>query len=87
MFMKVLGVGGLGACAAAISAIPALAAFSYPLGHETTSSGGNFLVAGKLSRFKPGEPVLVDLFADRVDAWSRMVNVKVGFGVGDQRRR
>jgi Rieske Fe-S protein len=77
-FLKVLGIGGLGACAAGMSVGPALIAFGYPLSHETTSGGDKFIVAGKLSRFKPGEPVRVDLIGDKTDGWNRMTNVKIG---------
>ena len=57
---------------------PAMQMIAYPLGTKTTSGSDEFIPAGKPSMFGTDEPVKVDLYADRVDAWNRVVNVKVG---------
>lgn len=74
------GVGLLGAGLAATAVGPALGLFAHPLRVETTSASDSFLPAGKLDVFANAgeEPVKVDLYADRVDAWNRVVEVKVG---------
>lgn len=77
-FLKVIGMGGLGAGLAVVVAGPGAALVAYPLAHQTISGGTGFLVAGKLDQFKPGKPVKVDLFADKRDAWNRAVQIKVG---------
>lgn len=76
-FMKV-AIGALGAAGAATVAIPGAVYFLYPLANETTSGSDAFLPAGKPGTFPEGKPVKVDLFADRVDAWNRVVQAKVG---------
>ena len=76
-FLKV-GIHGLGAGVAAITAVPAVAFLTYPLGHATVSGSDAFIPAGRADTFKPREPVKVDLYADRVDAWNRVLQVKVG---------
>ena len=56
-----------------------VAVFSaYPLDHDTTSGSKEFLPAGDVSAFEGEAPVRVDLFADKVDAWNRVIRVKVG---------
>ena len=78
-FLKVLGISGVGAGVGAGAAIPVAAAVAHPFKHETTSGGDVLIEVGNKERFKEGEPpVKVDLFADRVDAWNRIQNVKVG---------
>jgi menaquinol-cytochrome c reductase iron-sulfur subunit len=77
-FLKVVGIGGLGAGLATAVGAPAVAYVAHPLAHETVTGGDEFLPAGALTDFKPGTPVKVDLFADRRDAWNRLVGVKVG---------
>lgn len=75
-FMRV-GIGVLGTGLAGVVAVPALRFAAFPLGTEVTSKLDAFLPAGKASSF--GEtPTKVDVFADRVDAWSRTEQVKVG---------
>jgi menaquinol-cytochrome c reductase iron-sulfur subunit len=71
------GIGVMGAGVGAIVAAPALPYVLYPLFEETTQGAGGFIPAGKPSQFS-GTPVKVDLFSDRVDAWSRVENVKIG---------
>jgi menaquinol-cytochrome c reductase iron-sulfur subunit len=78
VFLKVIGIGGLGAGLAAIAGAPAIPYVAYPLLHETVSSAAGFLPIGKASEFVPGKPVKVDVFADKRDAWNRVVQVKVG---------
>jgi len=69
----VLGAGIVGAVLG-----PGIASLVYPLNHETISRADAFLPAGKLDRFKSGEPFKVDLVADRRDAWNRMNGVVIG---------
>jgi len=77
-FLK-LGVGGLGAGLAAIVIAPGLRAILWPLQDDVkVSSGGDeFVVVGRRAAFGP-KPVKVDIYADRVDAWSRTKDVKIG---------
>ena len=78
-FLKVLGISGVGAGIGAGASIPVAAAVAYPFKHETTSGGNVLIDVGNKDQFKEGAPpVKVDLFADRVDAWNRVLNVKVG---------
>ena len=77
LFLK-LGVHGLGAGVAAVTAGPALAYLAYPLSHDPTSGSGGFIPAGRLERFKDGVPVKVDLLANKTDAWNRIEQVKIG---------
>lgn len=77
LFLK-LGVHGLGAGVAAVTAAPAVAYLAYPLSHDPTSGSSGFIPAGRLERFKDGEPVKVDLLADKRDAWNRIEQVKIG---------
>lgn len=77
LFLK-LGVHGLGAGVAAVTAGPAVAYLAYPLTTSTTQGADSYLKVGRASRFKDGEPVKVDLIADKKDAWNRITNVKVG---------
>jgi len=78
-FLKVLGIGGLGAGAAGTALVPALRATTYPLQNETTSESVAFVPVGKAERFKDGAPPLkVDVVADQQDAWNRVEQVKIG---------
>jgi Rieske Fe-S protein len=77
LFLK-LGVHGLGAGVAAVTAGPAIAYLAFPLSHDPTTGGTGFIVAGRAERFKENEPVKVDLIADKMDAWNRIEQVKVG---------
>ena len=77
LFLK-LGIHGLGAGVAAVTAGPAIAYLAFPLAHDPTSGGHGFVPAGRVERFKEGEPVKVDLIADKTDAWNRVEQVKVG---------
>jgi nitrite reductase/ring-hydroxylating ferredoxin subunit len=76
--LKTLGIGGIGVCLAAVGAVPAIAVVAFPLNHATISGGGGFVTIGKAERFKQGQPVKVDIFADKRDAWNRIVQEKVG---------
>lgn len=73
-----LGVHGLGAGVAAVTAGPAIAYLAFPLSHDTTTGAQGFIPAGRLERFKEGQPVKVDLLSDKTDAWNRVEQVKVG---------
>lgn len=74
--MKV-GVGVVGAGLAGVVAVPALRAILWPLDAEITSGGEDFVVVGDRSMFGK-DPVKVDIYADRTDAWNRTKNVKIG---------
>jgi menaquinol-cytochrome c reductase iron-sulfur subunit len=77
-FLKIAGLGGLNAGLGLVVAAPAVGCLLYPLGHTTVSGGGEYLPAGKLAGLKEGEPVKVELYSDKRDAWNRVVDVKVG---------
>src|ERR1044071_5000250 len=77
-FLKTVGVGGLSVGLGAVVAAPAVAYLGYPLGHTTVSGSEGFVKIGKLDAFKPGQPTKVDVFADKRDAWNRIIKVKVG---------
>lgn len=75
----VTGVGFVGTAVAGVTLAPAAKLLAYPLADDAaTNSGSDVLIdAGKASQF--GEaPIKVDLYADKVDAWNRQINVKVG---------
>jgi menaquinol-cytochrome c reductase iron-sulfur subunit len=76
--LKTIGVGGMGLGLGAVIAAPALAYVAYPLGNVTVSGSEGFIKVGKSGQFKAGHPVKVDVFADKKDAWNRVVDVKVG---------
>ncbi|HLT36698.1 MAG TPA: ubiquinol-cytochrome c reductase iron-sulfur subunit [Enhygromyxa sp.] len=77
-FLKV-GVGALGAGLAAVVVAPALRYALWPLaeGVEVTSGGEEFVVVGDRGQFGK-QPIKVDIYADRIDAWNRVENVKIG---------
>jgi Rieske Fe-S protein len=77
-FLKTIGLGGLSVGLGAVVAAPAVAYVAYPLGHATVSGADGFVKVGKLDSFKPGQPTKVDVFADKRDAWNRIVKMKVG---------
>jgi menaquinol-cytochrome c reductase iron-sulfur subunit len=77
LFLK-LGVHGLGAGVAAVTAGPAIAYLAFPLSHDTTTGAQGYIPVGRLERFKEGAPVKVDLLSDKTDAWNRVEQVKVG---------
>jgi len=77
-FLKTIGVGGLGLGLAAVAGAPAVAFVGYPLTHVTVTGATGLIQIGKASTFKAGQPVKVDVFADKRDAWNRIVKVKVG---------
>ena len=67
---------GVGLAASVLG--PAAVFLGHPLGHATTSGSDDYLPAGKPAQFAGDAPVKVDLFADKVDAWNRVIRVKVG---------
>jgi Rieske Fe-S protein len=77
-FLKTLGVGGLGIGLGSVVAVPAAAYMAYPLSHPTVSGGDAPVPVGKSADFPDGTPVKVDVFADRRDAWNRVLQVKIG---------
>ncbi len=72
-----VGFGAVGVGLAAAALGPAAAMLAHPLGHATTSGTDAFIPVGGRTTFGV-DPVKVDIFADRVDAWNRVVQVKVG---------
>ncbi|MBC8068289.1 MAG: Rieske 2Fe-2S domain-containing protein [Deltaproteobacteria bacterium] len=70
------GLLGIGAAATVLG--PVALFLGHPLEHDTTSSSDAYLPVGPPSLFVGPAPVKVDLFADKVDAWNRVVKVKVG---------
>lgn len=72
------GAGALGACVAGITAAPAISFVTHPLRTPTTSGSDAFLPVGKLAQFEGSVPVKVDMYADKIDAWNRVVDVKIG---------
>lgn len=77
-FLKIAGLGGLNAGLGLVVAAPAVGCVLYPLTHTTVSGGGEYLPAGKVAALKEGEPVKLELYANKRDAWNRVVDVKVG---------
>ncbi len=75
-FLKA-GVGVIGAGLAGVVVAPALQAILWPLSADITSGGEDFVIVGDRSQFGK-EPVKVDIYADRTDAWNRTRNVKIG---------
>jgi len=76
-FLK-LGMGVFGVGMAATVLGPAAALVAYPLGHETTSGTDSFLPVGRPTMFKGDDPMKIDLYSDKLDAWNRVIQVKVG---------
>jgi menaquinol-cytochrome c reductase iron-sulfur subunit len=70
--------GALGVGLAASVLGPTLVFLGQPLRQDATSGLGDFLPAGPITQFSGTAPVKVDLFADQVDAWNRVIQVKVG---------
>jgi menaquinol-cytochrome c reductase iron-sulfur subunit len=70
-----LGIGALGCGLAALPVVPALGYLVHPL--RSGPGASSMVPAGKRTAFGP-DPVRVDLYADRRDAWSRESNVKLG---------
>ncbi len=77
-FLKIIGIGTIGTGVLAVSAVPVVGAVIYPLHHETTSGSNQLIAVGKPDLFEEGKPMKVDLFADKVDAWNRVQQVKIG---------
>ena len=67
---------GVGLAASVLG--PTAVFLAHPLGHATTSGSDDYIPAGQPSQFTTDAPVKVDLFADKVDAWNRVIRVKVG---------
>ncbi|MCA9652904.1 MAG: Rieske 2Fe-2S domain-containing protein [Myxococcales bacterium] len=81
----VVGAGVVGACVAGITIVPAASILTHPLRVPTTSGSDAFIPVGRLAQFKGDKPVKVDLYSDKVDAWNRVVQVKVGSAWVQQR--
>ncbi|MBK6919157.1 MAG: Rieske 2Fe-2S domain-containing protein [Deltaproteobacteria bacterium] len=76
LLMASAGALGVGVAASVLG--PVAVFLGHPLRHDTTEGEGDFIAAGPPSMFGGDKPVKVDLYADRVDAWNRVLNVKVG---------
>lgn len=74
--MAGIGVFGIGMAATVLG--PAAAIVAYPLGNTTTSGSDSYVPVGRADMFGTDEPVKVDIYADKVDAWNRVIQVKVG---------
>lgn len=72
-----VGVGALGVGVGALVAATALRFVAFPLDNETTSGSDAYIEVGPKTQFS-AVPVKVDLHADRVDAWNRVTQVRVG---------
>lgn len=72
-----LGLGALGLGLVAVPGVPALGFMTHPMSAGTGGTRGAFLPAGKRAGFGAA-PVRVDLYADKVDAWNKTPNVKLG---------
>jgi menaquinol-cytochrome c reductase iron-sulfur subunit len=74
-----IGVGAIGAGLASVIVAPALRYTLWPLaeGVKITSGGEDFAIVGNRRQFG-ADPVKVDIYADRIDAWNRVANVKIG---------
>jgi menaquinol-cytochrome c reductase iron-sulfur subunit len=75
-FLKV-GIGVLGAGVGATVLGPVAGLAIHPLVESTTTGSDDFVPAGSRDTFGE-QPTKVDLYSDRVDAWNRVINVKVG---------
>ncbi|MDC0671139.1 QcrA and Rieske domain-containing protein [Nannocystis radixulma] len=71
-----LGIGALGLGLAAVPAVPAIGYLLFPSGVKHGEAA--FLPAGKRSALAGSTPVRVDLYADKVDAWNKTPDVKLG---------
>jgi Rieske Fe-S protein len=73
-----VGIGVLGAGVGASVLGPVAGVAAFPLGNDTITGSDAFIPTG-LERTTFGEqPTKVDLYADKVDAWNRVVGVKIG---------
>lgn len=72
-----LGVGALGVGLAAVPAVPAIGYLLFPTGSKGTGEAA-FLPAGKRAAFTAGAVMRVDLYADKVDGWNKIPDVKLG---------
>lgn len=73
-----IGVGGLGSALVAATFGPAIVSIAYPIRHATTSGGDAFVPVGRPDRFTEGNPVKVELYAERIDAYDRFEHQKLG---------
>ena len=72
-----IGAAGLGVGLAGTVVVPGARMLLYPLSHKTTSGSDEPIPAGEPTEFGD-EPVKVDLHADKIDAWNRFEDVKIG---------
>ena len=70
--------GILGAIVGAVVAIPGVRFLWHPVSHRTISSGDEPLRVAMLDEIKPGRPLRVTVVGNRIDAWLRLDNQKLG---------
>jgi len=71
------GVGLLGTAVAGATAAPVVQLIAYPLSNDTTTGGDVLIDVGAVAQFSD-KPLKVDLYADKIDAWNKATNVKIG---------
>ncbi len=71
------GVGFVGTAVAGVTLAPAARLLAHPLMAEGAGGEEVFIDAGSVAQFSE-TPVKVDLYSDKVDAWNRVTNVKIG---------
>lgn len=73
----VTGVGFVGTAVAGVTLAPAIKFITHPLTTPAAAVSEVFIDAGGVAEFSE-TPVKVELYADKVDAWNRATNVKIG---------
>ncbi|MEM6996039.1 MAG: ubiquinol-cytochrome c reductase iron-sulfur subunit [Myxococcota bacterium] len=73
----VMGMGFIGTAVAGVTLAPAAKLMAHPLTAESAAGQEVFIDAGSVAQFS-ATPVKVDLYSDKVDAWNRVTNVKIG---------
>jgi Rieske Fe-S protein len=76
--LLVLGVGGACTAVAGVTLGPAASFLTHPARVPTTSGSDAYIPAGSLEQLSTKTPMKVDLYSDKIDAWNRVENVKVG---------
>lgn len=72
-----LGMAALGVAGASVVVVPGVAYLLAPLGREHGEEVG-YIPTYDRSMFPPGEPVKVELVADKIDGWNADKDVKLG---------
>lgn len=77
-YLQLLGILGLGSGLAASVVVPALEAFAFPLRASAENVSGKFVKVGRLTRLQTNSPLKLDVTSERVDAWNRFSETKIG---------